>query len=174
MVTSGYQIWMAENLRYNPSTNNAVAFDNDEDDVQKCGMLYGVEAIFEDKVVPKGFHLPSEEDLEQLIHFVQDNCGSEDVAACLKSKKGWKYSDQPKGLDMFGFRLLPAGFQNEDALFRERGNSGSFSVADEESDGTELPYFELRSDRSFNKNLFCLGEWGERRYIRCVKDEELD
>lgn len=174
LVTIGDQVWMAENLRYNPSTNNAVAFDNDEDDVQKCGMLYGVEAIFEDKVVPKGFHLPSEEDLEQLIHFVQANCGDEDVAACLKSKKGWKYSDQPKGLDMFGFRLLPAGFQNEDDLFRERGKSGSFWVADEESDGTELPYFELRSDRSFNKNLFSLGEWGERRYIRCIKDEELD
>jgi uncharacterized protein (TIGR02145 family) len=97
LVTIGDQVWMAENLRYKPSTNNAVAFDNDEDDVQKCGMLYGVEAIFEDKVVPKGFHLPSEEDLEQLIHFVQDNCGDEDVAACLKSKKGWKYSDQQIG-----------------------------------------------------------------------------
>ena len=174
LVTIGDQVWMAENLRFNPSSDNATVFEDDEDNVKKYGMLYGVPAIFEDKVVPKGFHLPSEEDIRQLVDFVQENCGEEDVAACLKSKKGWKYSDQPKGLDMFGFRLLPAGFQNEEERFRELGKSGSFWVADEESDGDELPYFELRSDRSFNSNLFCLGEWGERRYIRCIKDEELD
>lgn len=174
LVTIGDQVWMAENLRYNPSTDNAVAFDDDEDNVKKYGMLYGVPAIMEDRVVPKGFHLPSEEDLRQLMDFVEDKCDDEDIAACLKSKKGWKYSDQPKGLDKFGFRLLPAGFQNEDLLFRELGKSGSFWVADEESDDDELPFFEIRFDRPFNRNLLCFGEWGERRYIRCVKDEELD
>lgn len=174
LVTIGDQVWMAENLRYNPSNNNAVAFEDDEDNIKKFGMLYGVPAIFEDKVVPKGFHLPCEEDLKQLLDFVQDNCGDENVAACLKSKKGWKYSSQPKGLDMFGFRLLPAGFQNEDEQFRELGKSGSFWVADEDSDGDELPYFELRSDGLFDSRPLCLGEWGERRYIRCIKDEEFD
>lgn len=174
LVTIGDQVWMAENLRYNPSNNNATVFEDDEDNIKKYGMLYGVPAILEDKVVPKGFHLPSEEDIKQLVDFVQGTCGEEDIAACLKSKKGWKYSDQPKGLDMFGFRLLPAGFQNEDEQFRELGKSGSFWVADEEGDDDELPYFELRIDRSFNRNLLCLGEWGERRYIRCIKDEELD
>lgn len=174
LVTIGDQVWMAENLRYNPSSSEAVAFDGDDDNIKKYGMLYGVSAIFEDRVVPKGFHLPCEEDLRQLMDFIQDNCGGGDVAACLKSRKGWKYSNQPKGLDRFGFRLLPAGFQNEDEQFRELGKSGSFWVADEESDGTELPYFELRSDGLFNSRPVCRGEWGERRYIRCIKDEELD
>ena len=58
LVTIGDQVWMAENLRYNPSNNNAVAFEDDEDNIKRFGMLYGVPAIFEDKVVPKGFHLP--------------------------------------------------------------------------------------------------------------------
>ena len=91
LVQIGKQIWMAENLRYNPQKSDVVAYDNDEDKAKQYGRLYSYDSIKNYKIIPKGFHLPSQEDYFQLIDFVSQNNNGEGTGTSLKSVKGWKF-----------------------------------------------------------------------------------
>jgi len=98
-VAIGKQIWMAENLNYlyndDESGNSYVA------GTDKYGALYPPYAA--QQVCPKGWHLPSQAEWNELINFA----GGENAAVALKAKSGWKTN----GTDEFGFSALPGGFK---------------------------------------------------------------
>jgi len=115
-VKIGEQTWMAQNL--NVKTMGSWCYDNKEANCTKCGRLYTWEAA--KKACPKGWHLPSRDELGNLLQAVggvrtQDKFGQidwEDAGKKLKSKTGWKNTwedENGNGTDNFGFSALSCG-----------------------------------------------------------------
>ena len=124
------QIWMAENLAYLPAINNNSGYvvynyagtnvteAKSTENYQKYGVLYFGSVASE--ACPAGWHLPADQEWEQLAEFV-----SEDYGVCykiddydwggvgihLKSTSGW-FGDG-NGTDDYGFNALPSGVYNE-------------------------------------------------------------
>src|SRR5690606_22606346 len=66
------QVWMAENLAYNP-TAGSWAYNNDEDFVSQYGRLYNWAAAT--TACPTGWHLPSDQEWEQLATYISNDNG---------------------------------------------------------------------------------------------------
>jgi len=124
-VEIGSQTWMAENLNYN---NNVNGYDgsycvtsyrnflnnikdtivNDGGYCNIYGRLYGYRSV----ACPSEWHIPSKEEWEVLINYVEKDKGCIDCAGRhLKAKSGWGSIEGEKGngLDSYGFAALPGG-----------------------------------------------------------------
>ncbi len=119
-VKIGSQIWMAENLNYEFLDSYCV--DDDRENLKKYGRLYTYKSA--QVARPDGWHIPSEEEWDELEKFVANTLfrGDKDyVGYALKSRSGWEeYEDEGKpgnGSDAFGFGALPAGYRNGDGTF---------------------------------------------------------
>ena len=80
-VTIGKQVWMAENLAYAPSSGNYWAYHNNSSNVAKYGYLYDWQTS--KNVCPTGWHLPTDEEWQELIDFAG---GKDDAGTKLKAK----------------------------------------------------------------------------------------
>lgn len=126
-VKIGNQVWLAENLRY--KCKGAYAFENNEANVEKYGRLYTWEAA--KKCAPPGWHLPSEEEWNNLQGYVEANANAE-AGTALKSRTGWKKEDGiPQGTDELGFCALPAGFRIDCGDFIDLGENAYFCTSTE-------------------------------------------
>jgi uncharacterized protein (TIGR02145 family) len=120
-VKIGNQIWMAENLNY--KIGNCWAYDNDESNRQKYGLLYDWKTAM--KASPAGWHLPTNQEWNDLISAV----GGKDIAGKkLKSKTGWNdyEGNSGNGTDDFGFSALPGGFRYANGNFSSAGYYGDW------------------------------------------------
>lgn len=105
----GDQVWMAENMKYQPQ--GAQYLYNCYDDIQancdKYGILYGLIAALE--ACPENFHIPSEEEWRTLADFL----GGDSIAGPkLRAIGGWDVNRFPSTIedkDEYGFSALPAG-----------------------------------------------------------------
>jgi len=114
-VKIGSQVWMAENLNYNAPDSKC--YDNDFKNIKKYGRFYDWDIAM--KVVPSGWHLPSNDEWQKLIDFVGGDKVAEEK---LKAKIGWdSYSN---GTDEYGFSALPSGYGNSDGNFEYVGDYG--------------------------------------------------
>jgi uncharacterized protein (TIGR02145 family) len=124
-VKIGEQTWMAENLNY--EAEGSVCYDNNPDNCAKYGRLYDWEAAI--KVCPEGWHLPSIEEWDKLLRFVDSEdkvyryVGGDTSSAgpyenrragkYLKAVSGWNsykgYDGNGNGTDKYGFSALPGG-----------------------------------------------------------------
>ena len=96
----GEQVWMAENLAFDIADSKC--YDNVPSNCEKYGRLYNWETA--NKAVPLGWHLPTDEEWENLINFV----GGFSVAGMkLKAIAGWR--NDGNGTDEYGFSALPGG-----------------------------------------------------------------
>jgi uncharacterized protein (TIGR02145 family) len=86
------KVWFAENLNY--AAEGSKCYENKEENCQKYGRLYDWATAM--KSCPKGWHLPSEKEWEDLPK-----------AKHLKAKEGWE--ENGNGTDAFGFAALPGG-----------------------------------------------------------------
>src|SRR5690606_1090110 len=68
----GSQVWFAQNLRYDLSkkTNNPTDIQYDPEDVDNPGILYKRNAFLQFKLCPEGWHIPKEEDWNQLSEYL--------------------------------------------------------------------------------------------------------
>lgn len=96
VIKIGNQIWMAENFRF--KCDGSRAYRDNQEFIQEYGLLYNRKASR--FVAPKGWHLPSIEEFEQLETYVGN-------ANLLKKKGAWKKDSSD---DPFGFAALPAGY----------------------------------------------------------------
>ena len=66
----GNHIWMIENFAYKPRNGNFWTYNNDRDNEKKYGLLY--DWITAKSICPKGWHLPSKAEFEELIESEND------------------------------------------------------------------------------------------------------
>jgi uncharacterized protein (TIGR02145 family) len=148
-VTINDQVWMAENLRttkYNDGTeiplNGEAAnwdaltepaycfYNNDVANKETYGALYNWHTVAQNKLCPQGWHVPTKDDWDKLMGFIDKSKYAETSAQSLKSKEGWKKND---GLDAFGFNGLAAGFLSWGGFYYAGESAYWWSVTEEHS-----------------------------------------
>ncbi|MDR2591325.1 MAG: fibrobacter succinogenes major paralogous domain-containing protein [Chitinispirillales bacterium] len=121
-VKIGNQVWMAENLRF--KIGDSWCYENSEDNCKKYGRLYDWNMA---KIAcPKGWHLPSDDEWEELITVV----GSSEAGKKLKSKNGW--NGNAEGTNVFGFSSLPGGYRTSKGAFDKIGFGGLWWTASDD------------------------------------------
>lgn len=66
VVRIGNQIWMAENLKFKPDSGKFWYPENNQENAYRYGYLYDWQTA--KNVIPNGWHLPTKEEFETLVH----------------------------------------------------------------------------------------------------------
>jgi len=121
-VKIGNQIWMAENLAYEPSSGNYWAYDNDNSNVETYGYLYDWETALD--VCPTGWHLPSDAEWTQLTDYL----GGESLAGGKLKETGTTHWNSPNtgATNETGFTALPGGYRNSNGNFYDIEKTAGF------------------------------------------------
>lgn len=189
-VQIGEQCWFAENLRYLPNVNPVSAgsedglgtycyvYGYDGNDVDEAastenylnyGALYNFHAFTEQNLCPANFHVPSQEEWDELIQFTG---GAEFSGFQLKASG----ADVPSwnGINAYGFSALPSGIRRsnvggENDWF-ELGTSTTFWTS------TIDIYPSQARGKSLHNNFDWIQDWGHDidngLPVRCLQDSE--
>lgn len=154
----------------------------------KYGILYNWYAVNDSRgLAPKGWHIPSKEEFEELSNFLG---GNEISGKKIKSTYDWKNiarskdaemllgkSKDPNGTNKSGFNALPGGY-NMNGTFKEL-NLRSIWWSSTSSNDLQAYYFDLVSGDNIKIYNGGTGLFGAQSqftkkngyYVRCVKDE---
>lgn len=184
-VTIGEQEWMAENLNVthykdgteislvedkvdwvalgNNTIDDAYCYYNNDNNSQ-YGALYTYAAAI--NACPSDWHLPSNEDWETLIQYIESD-GFSDVG---KAMKGKIWIDGERGTDNYGFSALPGGFRSStDGTFYYEGAFTSWwSSTPDDSDSVFTYTYSLSSNNNAIKSISAFKSIGYS--VRCIKD----
>jgi uncharacterized protein (TIGR02145 family) len=143
-VKIGEQVWMAENLNYNPGTNGSKCYKNEDAKCEEYGRLYDWNTSKE--VCPEGWRLSGDDDWNILMKLANPSCedyhNCADAATKLKATSGWKsYSGVPAGTDDFGFKALPGGMIDYDGSSQNGGEYGHWWTASVDAYTREIAYY---------------------------------
>ena len=108
-VSINEQQWMAKNLAYK-SLNESWAYNNDENNVSKYGLLYSWEIA--KNICPSGWHLPTKEDFETLLYYAGES-----------EKERYAILKEEKGIDFLSFF---SGVRFENGKFHQIGTESFF------------------------------------------------
>lgn len=204
-VKIGDQEWMAENLkvtRYNngseiPNIINSSEwmntkspaycyYDNKIEKGKLYGALYNWYVVNTDKLCPKGWHVPSDEEWTDLVNYLVKNNYNYDgtvggeldkINKAMASDKGWEISvnkgavgntDYPEYRNKSGFSALPGGCRSQVGMYEDIKLGGSWWS----STGIGI-YRAYTWILSFDYFPVFRGE-RDKRYgfsVRCVKDK---
>ena len=111
-IKIGTQVWMAENLAFK-TDSGCWSYDNHISNIKKYGYLYSLETA--KTICPDGFHLPSDNEWEQLAVFAdtmnlkRPKSGDDWklIGAQLKDTTGWLHHGN--GPNKYGFSAVPGG-----------------------------------------------------------------
>jgi uncharacterized protein (TIGR02145 family) len=184
-VTVGSQVWMASDLkttRYNDGTPIPLVTDydawavlstpayswynNEITNRESYGALYNYFAVNTNKLCPKGWHVPSDEEWTTL----RTNLGGLLLAGGKLKEEGtvhWK-SPNASATNESGFTALPGGFRSYNGSFNYMGISGYWWSSTTSSPSTvyfwnlRYKYGYVYKSVSNMTNGFC---------IRCMMDE---
>lgn len=106
-VIIGEQTWMAENLQY--EVDGSTCLSDSAGYCEKYGRVYNLDAAL--VACPNGWHLPSREEINALIKFVDAHNGGYSATQDLVARDVWKSGET--AYDVFGFSILPAGYRSE-------------------------------------------------------------
>ena len=166
------------NLKDN-NTDDAFCYYNN-DTTNRHGVLYTWAAAMGDDGIgstsnpsgvqgacPDGWHLPSEMEWIELVHFIENDGYSGQVGKALKSTTGW--NDEGNGTDIYGFNALPVG--------RREPGTGTFNLEGDYSawcNSREL-WDTLASNHqvgsAFDGISWGYGKKSQGWSVRCVKDQ---
>lgn len=151
-VKLGEQIWMAENLDY--ETPNSYCYNNNTENCTDYGRLYNWDDA--KHVCPKGWHLPSLKEWQQLISYL----GGEFTAGIKLISGGDS-----------GFNALMGGLRSSDGKYSKFHDLGLFWTSTEFEDMKDVAWmyvirlngFEVYSSNTIKSEAFS---------VRCIKDSE--
>jgi uncharacterized protein (TIGR02145 family) len=186
----GSQVWMAQNLNY--AVTNSWCYRNSLENCSNYGRLYqwaaamNLEKTFSHAsagdlveakhqgICPEGWYIPSDKDMEVLVHYVQESnkaagVPAEEVGTSLRKETGWEENDEEiLGTNRYGFAAIPAGYRDANGAFAFLGEEADFWVAEEESNGTQASHWSL-----YYANQAFSGEFRNLKTfafsIRCLK-----
>lgn len=172
-VKIGDQIWMAENLNY--ASKESRCYDDLQSNCDKYGRLYPKDESL--VVCPDGWHLPSIDEFKTLISTVLDlDKTNSKAGALLRSKTGWT---KRKGIDEFGFNVLPAGFFDGDIdpEYQKHlwlGEWASFWSSTSINDWQTEVFVSSGTERSLHDIDYPIGITSNKNFssIRCIKNQE--
>ncbi|MCL2206984.1 MAG: hypothetical protein FWB90_02690 [Fibromonadales bacterium] len=189
----GTQLWMAENLNYNVPNNNAdVCYDKNPSNCAIYGRLYDwatamgfsqscnsnsrscasqMQSPYHRGICPEGWHIPSNDDWNQLYDYHGDDNMLYMSAKHLKASGGWV--NNGSGEDTYGFSALPGGSgENNGSSEYYFGNIGHYGYwwSASESYNNNLHYvkglFMYSSDYISNNEL----SKSQLVSVRCLRD----
>jgi uncharacterized protein (TIGR02145 family) len=157
-IEIGPQTWMAENLNYNVS--GSVCYENKEENCDKYGRLYNLEAA--KNVCPSGWLFPNDQDFYNLGNLVGGNSGNK-----LRTVNGWQsYNYGEANEDTFGFAALPGGIGHTTDYFSDieyEGNWWSYYNGNASGNRWTIKYNEnYVGSNSISSSSFLS--------VRCIKD----
>lgn len=131
------------------------------------GKLYNWYAVYDTRgLAPKGYHIPTVEEWEQLIEF---SGGREYAGRTMKSKSGWENNGEGiNGTNESGVTALAGGFRFDGTVFRNIGKSGNWWSSSEQSSGNAFA-FTLKSNETGISKCDVSKSWGQS--VRCIKDD---
>jgi uncharacterized protein (TIGR02145 family) len=166
----GTQTWMAENLDY--AVEGSKCYNNDSLNCVKYGRLYNWATAM--TVCPSGWHLPSTEDWETLLEYVQTDNGNaftsgENASIAgkyLKAKSGW--NEGGNGEDKYSFAALPGGY----ILAGGSLNGGYYGIwwSSSEKDDKNAYYTGMGYNHDGSGAWDHYGKSSFSLSVRCVKD----
>jgi uncharacterized protein (TIGR02145 family) len=182
-VLLGNQRWMAENLNDpGPAGTTGTCPKGDTVYCREYGRLYSwSEAMGIDKgfntgkwggserdhqgICPAGWHIPDDSEWNVLFGWVISATGNSEPGRYLKSSQGWP---QGAGLDLFGFRVLPAGTIYDYLGYSAPGGFGIFwkSTQAESVAWSKSVDFPGGGDSIMNMSA---DKWN-RQSVRCLMD----
>ena len=190
-VKVGQQIWMTKNISYLPKVNGLDQTSGSEpyyyvngyngtsateaksnDNYIKYGVLYNwPDAV---NACPKGWHLPSHEEWNQLAQYTSDQLELHEknsfgdwpeVGKHLKAKSGWHLNKN--GIDTFGFTALPGGSRNLEGYFFLIDTDGTWwSATESGSSDAWFRHIICHEDALFQSTTFKASGFS----VRCVRD----
>lgn len=188
-VRIGNQIWLAENLAYLPSVNRPketgsvpgyyvygyTGKDINEakksENYKSFGVLYNYKAA--KNACPKGWHLPTDEEWEQLTQYVSGvkypSYDRRQGADYYEKANSLKSTDWHSGssYNTTGFSALPAGFYiNKDKFFYYADKFGGWWSATEKDDANAFARVIVAENKVFKKEY-------DKSFgfsVRCIKD----
>lgn len=184
-VKIGKQIWMAENLSYNLKTEGCCYFENEKIIKGFFGCLYTWEAAI--KSVPNGWHLPSDEEWEEMNNYLQENSfsyneikGDNGVAISLTKNFLWIECDAigsvgnssyPIVRNKSGFNAIPAGFKDHIRGFHGAGAMAKWWTS---TDGDEIGAYTryiYHTSAKLKRGEFYVEDKVNAYSVRCVKNK---
>jgi len=177
----GSQVWMAENL--NCDVNGSVCYD-DPANCAKYGRLYdwatamalpgcgyGTSCASQIRakhrgICPSGWHLPSDDEWDELVSYVEGTNGCSGCAGrLLKAKNGW--NNDGNGEDKYEFSALPGGWGYDGGSFIYVGHYGDWwSTTEDDSDYAHIRFMVSNSESVTYMDM-------SKRYmfsVRCLRD----
>jgi len=173
-VVIGTQTWFKRNLNY--AVEGSRCYDDTQENCQKYGRLY--DWYTAKSACPSGFHLPTEEEWDTLVIFVESD---QECTSCagkhLKSKSGWNdgYYERTSGngLDSYGFSALPGdfGFSDEVYFFTPIFVAGGYwwSASEYNSNSAYFLHIDYGNEVVDSPNLVDFHK-GSLFSVRCIKD----
>ncbi len=115
VVAINDQIWLGEHLRY--AGSEAAPVTSYE---TASGRLYPLETAL--TVCPEGWHLPTSDEFDDLMRYVDFHAASTDNLSALITKTGWQnfIEDDITGSDLFDFAVLPSGYYRDEELTADK------------------------------------------------------
>lgn len=171
-VSIDSQVWMAQNLNY---FRVGVCYNKDFESCSKYGRLYNWAEVMNGSssstaspsgvngICPAGWHVPSNAEWQIMLTAVG---GGTAAGTKLKSTSGWNFS--ANGIDLYGFRALPAGY-----YAAEDGSSGYIGYFGNWWSTTEYSASHVlnRTMDSDNADVFIEVDSKVNRYsLRCAQD----
>jgi len=159
VVQIGEQVWLAENFAYRPKDakygdvdGNYWVYDKKETNIKKYGYLYDWETA--QKIVPKGWHLPTKEEFETLKNHYGDKAFN-------------KLSKKEDGLNI----VYSGWYYGESMIFAHEGNEAGFWSATKKGDKEAwLCIFQREFKHVLIRERFMEGVGAS---VRLVRDEEV-
>ena len=209
-VKIGDRWWLAKNLNY--AADSSYCYNDEPDSCAIYGRLYPwtvamqLDTIYNklnvtytetikgahQGICPDGWHIPSEEEWNEMIDYADSHNGNEGASASLRAKYSWIPDEEYeiKYIDRFGFAGLPAGarankemrksdcnhsYGYETNIYCGIGNEAFFWTSTELTDyrnsSEHALYFFLHG---LENGGFRTSDWGEftkraALSVRCVK-----